>query len=274
MKGLPYFKWYPADADTDASFRAMDDSDIGFYIRCLNHSWINEGIPADPKERARVLRTRLDTANKRWLRVGKCFVTSSLYPERLINLRQETERGLATQKSLMAAKSVNVRYERRSNVAPRAIASEPESESENLTPNPPAPNGTGKNGHASSKKVRARKANRTIDEIRADLGDRITWWDKFWEVYPSHESMNEAMDAFERRVNDRETALAVYAGAKRYRAKVIVMLQTHPEFTPKYGQGWLNRERWKDEAVNGNGIQGKLPVGTDPNSLDGYTELK
>ncbi len=111
-KRLPYFKWYPADADTDENFRAMDDADIGFYIRCLNHAWMNGGIPADPKERARVLRTRLDVANKRWERVGKSFVSSTLYPDSLINLRQEVEREHASSKSVKATESVNVRYER------------------------------------------------------------------------------------------------------------------------------------------------------------------
>jgi len=122
VKKLPFFKWYPADADTDANFRAMSDADIGFYIRCLNHAWINGGIPADPVERARVLHTRTDIANRHWERVGKCFVTSSSLPELLINSRQEMERGLASRKSQLATESVNVRYERKSNVAPRAIA--------------------------------------------------------------------------------------------------------------------------------------------------------
>lgn len=121
-KILPFFKWYPADADTDANFRAMSDAEIGFYIRCLNHSWINEGIPADPKERARVLHTRLDTANRYWERVGKCFVTSSSHPERLTNSRQEMERGLASQKSLKATESVKARYERTTNEPIRAFA--------------------------------------------------------------------------------------------------------------------------------------------------------
>ncbi len=117
---LPYFRWYPADAEVDDNFRAMDDCDIGFYLRCLNHAWINGGIPADPKERARVLRTRLDTANKRWERVGKCFVTSTSMPDQLINLRQETERGLASRKSQQASESAKVGSERRANADIRA----------------------------------------------------------------------------------------------------------------------------------------------------------
>lgn len=122
MKGLPYFRWYPADAETDANFRAMSDAEIGFYVRCLNHAWINGGIPADPVERARVLHTRLDTANNHWFRVGKCFVPSPNDPHILVNPRAETERRLASQKSQMAMKSANVRYERSANAPRHALA--------------------------------------------------------------------------------------------------------------------------------------------------------
>ena len=71
---LPYFKWYPADAEMDENFRAMSDAEIGFYIRCLNHSWLNNGIPADSTERARALRSPLKYCDKQWVRVGRCFV--------------------------------------------------------------------------------------------------------------------------------------------------------------------------------------------------------
>ena len=93
----------------------MDDADIGFYIRCLNHSWINGGIPADPKERARVMRTQRGAADKRWLRVGKCFVPSPNYPTMLVNSRQESERELAYIKSVKASESAKSRYERNAN---------------------------------------------------------------------------------------------------------------------------------------------------------------
>ena len=128
-KLLPYFRWYPADAETDANFRAMSDAEIGFYIRCLNHAWINGGIPADSCERARVLRTRRDTADKYWLRVGKCFVTSENDPQLLVNPRAETERRLAMSKSIKATESVNTRYERSTNVETRAYGSVSVSES-------------------------------------------------------------------------------------------------------------------------------------------------
>jgi hypothetical protein len=252
LKALPYFKWYPADAECDQNFRAMDDADIGFYIRCLNHAWINGSIPADPKERARVLRTRLDTANKRWVRVGKCFVNSTLYPEQLINLRQETERSLASLKSLKAAESVNHRYERNTNEALRALATESETESETdkykEPPKPPAPNGACSDVPVVREVIKAlrskRKDKRTTEQVRAALGpERLVWWENFWEVFPCHDGMNEGINAFEIRVKDHDLAVQVWKGAKSYRAKC----DADPTIKVKFAQGWINSERWLDE---------------------------
>ncbi len=35
MKSLPFFCWYPVDAETDENFRAMTYAEVGFYLRCL-----------------------------------------------------------------------------------------------------------------------------------------------------------------------------------------------------------------------------------------------
>jgi len=122
-KAYPYFRWYPADADTDQKFRVMDDADLGFYLRCLNHAWLNGGIPADPIERARALKTPLKRANKRWERVGQCFTNSREQNAMLINPRQESEREYAVQKSQLASESAKVRYERSANAVPRTYDS-------------------------------------------------------------------------------------------------------------------------------------------------------
>lgn len=127
---LPYFKWYPADADTDEDFRAMTDAEVGFYLRCLNHSWLNKGIPADSKARARTLRVTQSYGDKQWLTVGKRFEPSLDDPARLINTRQEIERERALTKSRRATDSIRTRYERtyersyerRTNEPPHALA--------------------------------------------------------------------------------------------------------------------------------------------------------
>lgn len=93
--------------------------------------------------------------------------------------------------------------------------------------------------------VRPRRGKRTTEEIAAALGARLPWWEEFWRVYPEHRGMNEAMDTFERKVTTKELALEIYYGAKRYAATCAA----EPDSKMKYGQGWLNAERWKDPAV-------------------------
>lgn len=124
MSKLPFFKWYPADCDTDENVRQMTDAELGFYIRCLNHAWLNNGLPADPQERARALRTNKAHADRYWNRVGKCFETDPSTPGRLFNPRSKSEMCKANLKSVKAAESVKHRYDRRSNVALRASDSD------------------------------------------------------------------------------------------------------------------------------------------------------
>lgn len=108
---LPYFKMYPADADTDENYRILNDAELGFFTRCLNQSWVNGGLPVDPEDRARSLKTPRKIADQMWQRVGKMFVLSE-DGSRYFNTRQEAEREDARTKSERATKSVRKRYER------------------------------------------------------------------------------------------------------------------------------------------------------------------
>lgn len=98
-KEFPYFRWYPKDAESDEKYSMMNDAELGFFLRCLNMSWINEGIPADPDDRARVMHKSRIIADKRWKTVGQCFVPSAVFPGKLVNPRQEVERDHARSKS-------------------------------------------------------------------------------------------------------------------------------------------------------------------------------
>jgi hypothetical protein len=125
-KELPFFKWYVLDAETDENFKAMSDAEVGFYLRCLDHSWINQGLPADLKERALVLNRSTAYIRRMWVRVGRCFEPSPTDQHRLINPRQEQERTKALSRSDAASKSIRTRWERNTNeytnVIPSALA--------------------------------------------------------------------------------------------------------------------------------------------------------
>ncbi len=91
-----------------------------------------------------------------------------------------------------------------------------------------------------------RKPKRKIAEIAKALGTvRLAWWKDFWAIYPCHDDPRSAMDAFERTVFSLEDWAKVRAGAVRYRAKA----DADPELKLKYGQGWINGERWEDETT-------------------------
>ncbi len=252
--GLPYFKWYPSDAECDENFRAMSDAEIGFYIRCLNHSWINGSIPADPAKRAKVLRTRLDVANRMWESVGKMYspkeqsrtlsdLSSTLDRDHLVNRRQESERESATSRRAKSLFANEVKYSRRSQGVAMESQTPPISESESesdITPIIPSAVASGKKKPGKPKMADALRllASRTGE-------DRTSWWEAFWRVYPCHESPTPAALAFEKVVETREQAEVVYRGAVRYAAKIAA----DPSRIKKYGQGWINDEMWLAEDV-------------------------
>lgn len=97
---LPYYSMYPKDFDADKHVRAMEDCEIGLYIRCLNHAWINDGLPADPEEIRRLFRDNPKDFTKKWGRVEPCFPVTEDGLRR--NPRQEKERREATERHAAA----------------------------------------------------------------------------------------------------------------------------------------------------------------------------
>ncbi len=93
--------------------------------------------------------------------------------------------------------------------------------------------------------VHPRRGKRSTPDIERDLGERLLWWERCWEIYPEKNGKREAMDTFERTVTTRELAETIYRGIQRYAA----WLKADPTAKPKYMQGWLNGERWHDELI-------------------------
>jgi hypothetical protein len=116
VRKLPYFEWYPADCDTDENVRGMDDRELGFYLRCLNHAWVNGSIPGDVRELARVLGRSIAYVRSVWGRVSRCFVVSE-DADRLVSRRQEEQRQRAELISKRNANNVRTRYDKSTTVA-------------------------------------------------------------------------------------------------------------------------------------------------------------
>jgi hypothetical protein len=67
--------------------------------------------------------------------------------------------------------------------------------------------------------------------------------DVFWPAYPVHESKKPALQAF-RRARRRVSLEIIMAGVQRYTRR----LREAGAPKAKWPQGWLNDERWNDEA--------------------------
>lgn len=99
---------YPADFDVDEKVRLMEDCELGLFLRCLNHSWKNDGLPSDPEDIRRCFRDDPEQFEIKWKRVQYCFPISE--DGRRRNPRQEEERLEATSKSKKAKKSAKSRW--------------------------------------------------------------------------------------------------------------------------------------------------------------------
>lgn len=138
MKNLPYMRWFPADAESDEKYSSMSDEELGFFHRCLNKSWTNNGLPCEMASLAAMMRVTPRYLARVWNRVGPCWYQSE---GRLYNRRQEEERTHARSKSESASNAVRTRYERRyersanepTNDLPRALARDSDSDSETTT---------------------------------------------------------------------------------------------------------------------------------------------
>jgi len=85
-KRNPWYPMYPGDFETDENVKGMTDEEVGFYVRCLNHCWINGSIPGNLVELARVMGRPIRTVRRLWRAVGKCFVPVDSGSNSLIRL--------------------------------------------------------------------------------------------------------------------------------------------------------------------------------------------
>jgi uncharacterized protein YdaU (DUF1376 family) len=96
VKQLPYYKFYPADAESDERFKFMSLEERGLYWTLLNHSWVNDGIPFETLRLSRLCGISEDHFKTLWKVVGECFYLDN---GRLRNKRLEEERAKAKKTS-------------------------------------------------------------------------------------------------------------------------------------------------------------------------------
>lgn len=209
---LPYFRWYPGDAESDSKYVAMTFAERGLYHKALNYAWMNDGLPIEDSEVGRVLKMTVRELNSIWPRVRQCFEEVNA---KLCNRRQEEERSYAKNKSERATESIRKRYERSSDDPPRAYGSDT----------------------VSSSAVVVSSKEKKRDEI-------LAWFeDDFWPLYPRKVGRPEALRAARKVATTPELRAEIISGLTGllpdYAARDVAHVK-HPG-------PWLNGERWKDQ---------------------------
>jgi hypothetical protein len=210
----PAFQWYPKDCDSDEAVRAMDDREFGFFVRCLNHSWLNRGIPADLTELARVLGRPKKYIERLWVRVGKCFVSGE--NGRLVNPKQEEQR------------SVQEAFSESKRVAADTRWHQPEpykSDARALHTECPA---------SPSASAEYMKTSATPDGTALDAEfDYVAGFEELWNLYPAKGRTK------------RPFTESVYVEHLRENGAQ----QTHVAITSGINQRWLVSQKWTDGFV-------------------------
>lgn len=86
--------WFGPDFRGSLKVQAMTWAEQGMYRHLLDLAWENQGLPSDLEEIRGILRLSPQEFAAAWKRIGKCFAPHPDDPERLVNERQEKERGI------------------------------------------------------------------------------------------------------------------------------------------------------------------------------------
>lgn len=280
------YPWYIADWRESETRISLSLAERGLYRELLDYCYLEGSLPKDQTRLSRLAGCSPKEFSQSWGPVSKLFdEDGDRLTHRKVNEVKAKVLKYHEQKKHAGAASGRSRRERSLNVrsfvaqtrvepAPAPAPSPtPSHETQTLFAAEAAESEIPKHPESVVRPnvpTKRRKSNRSTAEIKRDLGpERLSWWEGFWKEYPCHEGMNAAMSAFEVKINDRDTAASAWKAARAYSAK----FSADPEMKLKYGQGWINEERWLDEIrPPANGTHGVS--GSDPRNLDGYQELR
>lgn len=84
------FQFYPRDFLANSKVARMSMTERGIYITLLSYAWIDDGIPSEPEQIARLVRIPATKFGRIWAGVlSECFVP---HRGKLVNPRQERQR--------------------------------------------------------------------------------------------------------------------------------------------------------------------------------------
>lgn len=122
MSKRPAFQFYPQDFISDIRVQAMDNEELGAYIRLLCHDWIEDGLPDDD-----LILSRISGARENWDRIkmplASCFqkIDGKLFNPRLIEERKKQDK-FRKEKTSVGKIGAKARWNKKKQEMPEASA--------------------------------------------------------------------------------------------------------------------------------------------------------
>jgi uncharacterized protein YdaU (DUF1376 family) len=254
-KKLPYMKWYPSDFETDEDVRLMSNEEIGFYLRCLNHAWMHDGLPVDPFLLARLFRESTDDFERLWAAVGRKF-----YPDpqsgRLVNRRQIDDKLESEEKSNRNRQSAKTRW--------NANAYANASETHTTTHKSRMPNACLRaydyDSVSESDSTEGSVRETELIEVSENFA---SWAEEVYQRHPKHKHLFAVQHELARRFAHEPIVRALFDSNHRLWCQTDEWRKNNGQFCPvladECGRGWIADEAWRwppargDTTRNGHG---------------------
>ncbi len=230
MQSLPYFRWFPKDFDSDDHVRSMEDCELGLYLRCLNHSWVNDGLPSEPDEIRRRFRDNEKDFDTKWKRVAPCFPISE--DGRRRNPRQEKERSEVIEKGKRARDAARKRWD--------ANASDSDASAYPVALRSHSATHCVRNARASESESESSEEVKLTN--KENISTREKAFEAWWINYPLKKAKKDAEKAWTKEPNK--------AAMSEGLARQLPGMLKNPKYIP-YAASWIRGRRWEDESSLG-----------------------
>ena len=244
MGNTPAFQYYPADLLADPEVMFWDMEQVGCYWQMITFLWLNEGkFEYNIDNLCKLFRTNhKKTSEKLWKNIEKKFVFENgvITHKRVTKeIKKQSAKRIARQEA--GRKGGMAKAENSSNATILPLAKPSTSSSSSSS-----------SSSLVTKRLTASDSNAddsvfyTSKKKRKLSGDKLEWFEHFWEAFNLKKGKAEAADSWlDIQGLNRNLAAVIYKAAQ---SENIARASLKNGSTPKWGQGWLSGRRWEDES--------------------------
>lgn len=215
----PAFQFYPKDYLSSSKVQRMSMSERGVYTTLLSHCWLDNGLPINLSELARMVGMNPKQFERMWTAgpLNECFYEKGgKFQNRRLDVEHKVQADYRAKKKAAA----DARWTMQNECAASSVHYAELMQTDAPLPLPLSSSSIERNTHT----------------LR---------FERFWAVYPKKRSKDAAFKAWLKRKPDEQFTQSIIAAVQRQRS-LPDWVKDHGQFIP-YPASWLNAGGWQDE---------------------------